>query len=101
MSTRAIEFLKKKGVSFEVVRYDHKEKGVEYGMQVSQEYVKNNYHRVSDEYDLSWDVSGAMEDMKTFFRTGLDIANSEDWPNWSEGTEFKATRDAQLSAAED
>ena len=80
--------------------YDHKEKGVEYGMQVAQEYVKNNYHRVTDEYDLSWDVSGAMEDMKTFFRTGLDIANSEDWPNWSEGTEFKATRDAQLSAAE-
>ncbi len=81
--------------------YDHKEKGVEYGMQVAQEYIKNNYHRVTDEYDLSWDVSGAMEDMKTFFRTGLEIANSEDWPNWSEGTEFKAARDAQLSAAEE
>lgn len=81
--------------------YDHKEKGVEYGMQVSREYIENNYHRVSDEYDLSWDVSGAMEDMKTFFRTGLEIANSEDWPNWSEGTEFKATREAQLTAAEE
>ena len=80
--------------------YDHKEKGVEYGMQVSREYVSEHYHRVSDEYDLSWDVSGAMEDMKTFFRTGLSVANSEDWPNWSEGTEFKATRDAQLTAAE-
>ncbi len=81
--------------------YDHKEKGVDYGMQVSQEYVAKNYHRVSDEYDLSWDVSGAMADMKTFFRTGLSVANSEDWPNWEEGTEFKATRDAQLRAAEE
>lgn len=81
--------------------YDHKEKGVEYGMQVAREYVENNYHRVTDEYDLSWDVSGAMEDMRTFFRTGLDIANSEDWPNWSEDSEFKATRDAQLIAAEE
>lgn len=76
--------------------YDHKEKGVEYGMQKAQEYTEHHYHRVTDEYDLSWDVSGAMEDMKTFFRTGLTVANSEDWPNWSEGTEFKATRDAQL-----
>jgi len=81
--------------------YDHKEKGVDYGMQVSQEYVAKNYHRVSDEYDLSWDVSGAMADMKTFFRTGLSVANSEDWPNWKEGTEFKATRDAQLTAVEE
>jgi Zn-dependent M28 family amino/carboxypeptidase len=81
--------------------YDHKEKGVDYGMLKSQEYIAKNYHRVSDEYDLSWDVSGAMEDMKMYFRTGLSIANSEDWPNWNEGTEFKATRDAQLSATED
>lgn len=81
--------------------YDHKEKGVEYGMQISEEYVAKNYHRVSDEYDLSWDVSGAMEDMKMYFRTGLSIANSNDWPNWNEGNEFKATRDKQLRAAEE
>jgi Zn-dependent M28 family amino/carboxypeptidase len=81
--------------------YDHKIKGVEYGMQVSEEYIANNYHRVTDEYDLSWDVSGAMEDMKMFFRTGLNIANSTDWPSWSEGTEFKATRDKQLRDAEE
>ena len=81
--------------------YDHKEKGVEYGMQVSKNYVAKNYHRVSDEYDLGWDVSGAMADMKVFFRTGLSVANSTDWPNWLEGTEFKATRDEQLAAAEE
>jgi Zn-dependent M28 family amino/carboxypeptidase len=80
--------------------YDHKEKGVDYGMQVSKDYVAKNYHRVTDEYDLSWNVSGAMEDMKMFFRTGLSIANSSDWPSWREGTEFKATRNAQLKAAE-
>ena len=75
--------------------YDNREKGVAYGMEKAQEYTRDHYHRVSDEYDLSWDVSGAMEDMETFFRTGLDVANSDDWPNWMEGTEFKAKRDAQ------
>jgi Zn-dependent M28 family amino/carboxypeptidase len=75
--------------------YNDREKGVAYGMEKSLEYNRDHYHRVSDEYDLSWNVDGAMEDMEVFFRTGLDVANSDDWPNWKEGTEFKAKRDAQ------
>ena len=75
--------------------YDDREKGVAYGMEKSLEYNRDHYHRVSDEYDLSWNVEGAMEDMEAFFRTGLDVANGDDWPNWKEGTEFKAKRDAQ------
>ena len=75
--------------------YNDREKGVAYGMEKSQEYTRDHYHRVSDEYNLSWNVEGAMEDMEVFFRTGLDIANGTDWPNWKEGTEFRAKRDAQ------
>jgi Zn-dependent M28 family amino/carboxypeptidase len=75
--------------------YDDREKGVAYGMQKADEYTADHYHRVSDEYDLSWNVSGALEDMKMYFKTGLAIANSDDWPNWKEGTEFRAARDAQ------
>ena len=29
------------------------------------------------------------------------MANSDDWPNWKEGTEFKAVRDAILREAGD
>jgi len=76
--------------------YDDREKGVAYGMEKANEYTEDHYHRVSDEYDLSWNVTGALEDMEMFFKTGLDVANSTDWPNWKEGTEFKAVRDAQL-----
>ena len=76
--------------------YDDREKGVAYGMEKANEYTQDHYHRVSDEYDLSWNVDGAMEDMEVFFKTGLDIANSDDWPNWKEGTEFRAKRDAQM-----
>lgn len=75
--------------------YDDREKGVAYGMQKAGEYTNDHYHRVSDEYDLSWDVSGALEDMEMYFKAGLDVANGDDWPNWKEGTEFKARRDAQ------
>ena len=75
--------------------YDDRERGLSYGMEKADEYTNDHYHRVSDEYDLSWDVSGAMEDMNMYFKTGLEVANSEAWPNWKEGTEFKARRDAQ------
>lgn len=89
--------LAKKGVPmlYPAGGYDDREKGVAYGMEKAEEYTTDHYHRVSDEYDLSWNVSGALEDMEMYFKTGLDIANSDDWPNWKEDTEFRATRDAQ------
>ncbi len=77
--------------------YDDREKGVAYGMEKSEEYTRDHYHRVSDEYDLSWVVTGALEDIKLFFKTGLDVANSNAWPEWKEGAEFKAKRDEQMS----
>ena len=75
--------------------YDHREKGLDYGMSKSAEYVANHYHGVTDEYSEDWDVSGAMEDLVLYFLTGLAIADGDAWPNWNEGTEFKAARDAQ------
>ena len=78
--------------------YDDREKGVAYGLEKSAEYTRDHYHRVSDEYDLSWNVSGAMEDMVMYFKAGLEVANSTAWPNWKEGSEFKAKRDEVRSA---
>jgi len=75
--------------------YDNREKGVEYGMQKANEYTSDHYHRVSDEYDLSWDVRGAVEDMEMYFKAGLEVANGDAWPNWKEGSEFRARRDEQ------
>lgn len=78
---------------------DHREKGSEYGEQKGEEYVAKHYHQPSDEYDPSWDLSGAVEDLQLYFLTGLDIVNSTDWPEWNQGTEFKAVRDEQRGQA--
>ncbi len=75
---------------------DHVEHGEEWTRQKREEYIANNYHRVSDEYDPSWDMSGAVDDLRILFSVGYRIANSSDYPNWREGTEFKATRDADM-----
>ena len=46
-----------------------------------------------DEYDPNWDWSGAVRDLKIYYRIGRELAESEAWPNWREGDEFRAIRD--------
>ena len=75
---------------------DHIEKGETFGMEARDDYVANRYHKPSDEYDDSWDLSGAIEDIKLVFITGYRVANSTDFPSWKEGTEFKARREKDL-----
>jgi Zn-dependent M28 family amino/carboxypeptidase len=57
------------------------------------EYRASRYHAPDDEYDPSWDWSGAMKEMRIFYRIGRDLAESGEWPNWYEGDEFRAIRD--------
>lgn len=76
---------------------DHVEKGEEYGRAVSEEYVRFHYHQPTDEYNEEWDLAGAVADLRLYFAAGLAVANSEDWPKWSDGSEFKAVREKQLA----
>lgn len=75
---------------------DHVEHGAEWTQQRLDEYSANNYHQPSDEYDPNWDLSGAIDDIRLVFRVGYRLANETVFPNWNEGTEFKATRDAMM-----
>ena len=78
--------------------YDHIEHGFEYGMQMAEDYVANRYHTPADEYDPTWDLSGAVLDTQLFFDVGLEIARSSTWPNWHETSEFRAIRDKSLAS---
>ncbi|MBU4253719.1 MAG: M28 family peptidase [Acidobacteria bacterium] len=71
----------------------HREKGEEYGKKVKGEYGRLNYHKVSDEYDPAWDLSGTVEDLQLYFRIGFKISNEDTFPGWKDGSEFKAVRD--------
>ena len=63
-------------------------------------FTANDYHKPSDEYDPNWDLSGMVEDLQLLFNVGLRLANEDTFPNWKEGTEFKAKRDKDMAAAE-
>jgi Zn-dependent M28 family amino/carboxypeptidase len=67
-----------------------------YGMKKREEYTANDYHKVSDEIKPDWDLSGAVEDTQLLFQVGYRVAQSQRWPEWKPGTEFKAKREAML-----
>lgn len=76
---------------------DHVEYGEEWTLARRDEYTKQHYHKPSDEYDPSWDLSGAVDDLRLLFRVGYRLANESSFPNWREGTEFKALRDSMMA----
>lgn len=75
---------------------DHVEKGEDYGRQMASEYVAQRYHKPGDEYDPNWDLSGNVQDTELLYAVARELADGTSWPNWYEGTEFKATRDAMM-----
>ncbi|MFL6749140.1 MAG: M28 family metallopeptidase [Sphingomicrobium sp.] len=56
-------------------------------------YTAKMYHQPADEYDPSWDFSGMVDDAQLLHAVGLRLANSCEWPNWSQDSEFRAARD--------
>ncbi|HEX7050326.1 MAG TPA: M28 family peptidase [Longimicrobiales bacterium] len=70
-----------------------------YGLQKREEYTANDYHKPSDQVKPDWDLSGAAADLGLLFAVGYRVANADTWPEWTEGTEFKAKREAMLEAA--
>lgn len=73
---------------------DKVEGGIEAGEQLALNYVTKDYHQPSDEYATDWDLSGIAEQLSITAEIVLDLANSEDWPEWYEGNEFRSIREA-------
>ncbi len=76
--------------------HDNIEHGEEWSRAQDEAWTADNYHQVTDNYSPDWDLAGAMQDVFVWFRIGLELAYSNAFPGWNEGTEFKAIRDAMM-----
>ena len=74
------------------------EGGVPAGEAFAKSYTDERYHKPADEYDASWNLAGIEADVKVASEVISRLANSTDWPNWRDGNEFRALRDAQRAA---
>jgi Zn-dependent M28 family amino/carboxypeptidase len=78
---------------------DSVEHGTEWTLARKEEYTREKYHKPSDEFDPHWDLSGAIDDLRLLFKVGYRLAMDTTFPNWNEGTPYKAKRDADIAAA--
>ena len=67
-----------------------------YGQRTRDYYTEHDYHKPSDEVKPDWDLSGAVEDLRVFMEVGYSVAQTDKYPEWKPGTEFKAKRDAMV-----
>jgi Zn-dependent M28 family amino/carboxypeptidase len=69
-----------------------------WGDSIRAAYNENAYHAPSDEIGADWNYAGAVQQGTLALLTLLDLAASDVWPNWHEGQEFKAARDALMQS---
>lgn len=55
-------------------------------------YGRDHYHSPFDQLDPSWEIAGMVEDVRFLFDVGVTLANEDKFPQWKEGSEFKAKR---------
>ncbi len=56
-------------------------------------YTGQCYHQACDAWGPDWNLEGAVQDIELVGQIGAELANSNRWPQWKPGSEFKAIRD--------
>jgi Zn-dependent M28 family amino/carboxypeptidase len=77
--------------------YDLIEGGKAAGQALRDDYRLHHYHQPSDEWQANWDLSGPVSDLDALYSLGDELANSDAWPDWYAGDEFRAVRDKSLA----
>ncbi len=55
-------------------------------------YTGKCYHQTCDVWSPDWNLGGAVMDIDLIGRIGADLANSDKWPAWKPGSEFRPLR---------
>ncbi|AMU99890.1 M28 family metallopeptidase [Xanthomonas citri] len=72
--------------------------GVAAGKAAADDYTAKRYHQQGDEWKPDWTFAGAARDLGVLYALGQQLADSRQWPNWSQDSQFRATRDASAAA---
>jgi Zn-dependent M28 family amino/carboxypeptidase len=63
-----------------------------FARQQRDDYTNNRYHQPSDEYSTSWDLSGAIDDLKALALLGWRVAAAPTMPSYNPGEQFARPR---------
>ena len=79
---------------------DYVGKPADFGKKQRDAFTANDYHKVTDVIKPDWDLSGAIEDLELLMAVGRAVANDDPWPEWKDGSEFKARRQEMLKTTQ-
>jgi hypothetical protein len=68
--------------------------GREAGERWVADFTARCYHQPCDNWSPDWDLRGAAQDVALAYRMGMHLANSREWPQWRETSEFRTVREA-------
>ncbi|HKK43498.1 MAG TPA: M28 family metallopeptidase [Bacteroidales bacterium] len=72
--------------------------GKKWGLEQSEKWTMTHYHKPSDNYEPDkWNFDGMIDDIKVYFEIGYNLSISRDFPDWSEGSPFRALRDKMMT----
>jgi Zn-dependent M28 family amino/carboxypeptidase len=63
-----------------------------FAKQQRDDYTANRYHQPTDEYSDTWDLGGAIEDLKALAAFGWRIAATPTMPTYNDGEQFAQPR---------
>ena len=61
-------------------------------LKKQEDYNGKDYHQPSDQYDPSWDFSGAVDDLKVLAQLAWQIAAAPEMPRYNDGDQFANAR---------
>lgn len=76
-----------------------KEHGADWVTKQNKDFGRKRYHSVRDEFDASWDLEGAAQDVRLYHALVQMWANDPRWREWSAGSEFRAARVKSLAGS--
>jgi Zn-dependent M28 family amino/carboxypeptidase len=74
--------------------------GVAAGKASVTTYIAGDYHQPSDQWKAEWTFTGMARDLELLYGLGRDLADSTEWPNWAQDSEFRAVRDGSAARRE-
>jgi Zn-dependent M28 family amino/carboxypeptidase len=68
----------------------------DFAQKTRDDWNASRYHTPKDVVLPSWNLEGTREDLKVLLAVGYRVAQTDRFPEWKPGNEFKAKRDAML-----
>jgi Zn-dependent M28 family amino/carboxypeptidase len=76
---------------------DNIEHGREWALAESEKWIRENYHKPSDNYEPEkWDFEGMIDDIRVYFETGYDLSMTDAFPEWSSNVPFRSLREEMM-----